>query len=88
MMLRLEDAHFRESAFLQRGRPAPRRGRGPWNRTPPPPRHAGQPCPHPDHAITKTDSRNDTEHKGSNIPEQSKHLKYAVLVTGVDIRQP
>jgi hypothetical protein len=27
----------------------------------------------------KTDSRNDTEHKGSNIPEQSKRLKYAVL---------
>jgi hypothetical protein len=38
-----------------------------------------QPCPHPDHAITKTDSKTDTEHKGSNTPEQSKHLKYAVL---------
>jgi hypothetical protein len=23
-----------------------------------------QPCPHPDHAITKTDSKNDIEHKG------------------------
>ena len=51
-----------------------------------------QPCPRPDHAITKTDSKNDAEHKGSNIPEQSKHLKYAVLgrgpqPRGADMRQ-
>jgi hypothetical protein len=38
-----------------------------------------QPCPHPDHVITETDSENGWEHKGSNIPEQSKHLKYVVL---------
>jgi len=24
-----------------------------------------QPCPHPDHAITKTDSKNDMKHRGS-----------------------
>jgi len=38
-----------------------------------------QQCPQPDHAIKKTDSKNDTEHKSSNTPEQSKRLKYAVL---------
>jgi hypothetical protein len=40
-----------------------------------------QPCPHPDHAITETDSKNDTEHKGSNTPEQSKHLKILWTLT-------
>jgi len=38
-----------------------------------------QQCPQPDHAIKRTDSKNDTEHKGSNTSEKSKRLKYAVL---------
>lgn len=35
--------------------------------------------PHPGTAITKTDSRADTEPETSNTPESHKHLKSVVL---------
>ena len=74
----------------QEGGTAPRmRGRGSWNRTPPPLRHAGRNNARNPITPSKTDSKNDTEHKGSNTPKKSKRLKYkskTPKVRGVGLR--
>ena len=61
------------------GTAPPARGRGPWNRAPPPPRHAGR-----NHArIPIPPSRKQTQRKTWNTkpknPGTIKHLKYVVL---------
>ncbi len=56
-------------------RPAPA-GRGPWNRAPSPPRHAGRNQP-PQHKETYL--RTHTEHENRNPPGNPKHLNSVVL---------
>ncbi len=62
----------------RRSRP-PGQDRGPWNRAPAPPRHAGEKlCPD---TKRETDSRAPIEHHDHKAPGSTKHLKSVVLTS-------